>query len=202
MLNPSSPHYSELKIALDAEYQDDLENLDAIRLEINSRDFLARVAQTNASTAYLITSLLPFVYNPRSIIRRLYYPTLCPRSCANYTALMRTQTCELKPGYGSLFTIELSTVEAAAAFFDNLNLHKGPSLGSNLTLVQPYVQTVFFREKQWAASWGLQETIVRVSVGLEDRHALLETFLEAIRLVDQSTFGEADLAKTCEDDVT
>lgn len=48
MLNPSSPHYSELKIALDAEYQDDLENLDAIRLEINSRDFLARVAQTNA----------------------------------------------------------------------------------------------------------------------------------------------------------
>ena len=90
LLNPSSPHYNELKIALDAEDQDDLETLDAIRLEINSRDFLARVAQTNVSAAYLVTSLLPFVYNPRSMISRLYYPTLCPRSCANYTALMRT----------------------------------------------------------------------------------------------------------------
>ena len=202
MLNPSSPHYRELKTALGAEYQDDLENLDAIRLEVNSRDFLARVAQTNASAAYLVTNILPFVYNPRSTVNRLYYPTLCPRSCANYTALMRTPTRELTPGYGSLFTIELLTVEAAAAFFDHLNLHKGPSLGSNLTLVQPYVQTVFFREKQWAASWGLQETIVRVSVGLEDRQALLETFLEAIRLVDRSTFGEADLVKTCGEDVT
>lgn len=201
MLNPSSPHYNELKIALDAEYQDDLENLDAIRLEVNSRDFLPRVAQTNASAAYLVTNLLPLAHNPRSMIRRLYYPTLCPRSCANYTALMRTGTCEFNPGYGSLFTIELSTVEAAAAFFDNLNLHKGPSLGSHLTLVQPYVQTVFYKEKQWAASWGLQETIIRVSVGLEDRQALLETILIAIRLVDQSIFGEADLAKISKEDV-
>ena len=37
---------------------------------------------------------------------------------------------------------------------------------------------------------------------VEDRHALLETFLEAIRLADQSPSGEADMAKTCEDDVT
>lgn len=202
MLNPSSSHYSELKSVLDAEYQDDLENLDAIRLEVNSRDFLPRVAQTNASAAYLVTNLLPFARNPRSTISRLYYPTVCPRSCANYIALMRTRTREFNPGYGSLFTIELSTVEAAATFFDNLNLHKGPSLGSNLTLVQPYVQTVFYKEKQWAASWGLRETIIRVSVGLEDRQALLETFSEAIRLVDQSVFGEPDLAKTCKEGVT
>lgn len=110
---------------------------------------------------------------------------------------MRTPSREFTPGYGSLFTIELSTVEAAAAFFDSLNLHKGPSLGSNLTLVQPYVQTVFFREKQWAASWGLKETIVRVSVGLENRQALLETILASIRLVDRLTFGEDGLANAC-----
>lgn len=201
MLNASSPHYNELKPALDAEYQDDLESLDAVRLEINSRDLLPRVAQTDASAAYLVSKLLPLAYDPRSTITRLYYPTVCPRSRVNYTALMRTRTCEFTPGYGSLFTIELSTVEAAAAFFDNLNLHKGPSLGSNLTLVQPYVQTVFHKEKQWAASWGLRETIVRVSVGLEDRQALLESFLVAIRLVDQSVFGGADLVKTCKEDV-
>ena len=197
MLNPSSPRFSELKVVLEAEYQNDLENLDTIRLELNRRDFLRRVAQTNASAAYLVTNLLPFVCNTQSMISRLYYPTLCPRSCADYTALIRTRSCELDPGYGSLFTIELSTVEAAAAFFDNLNLHKGRSLGCNMTLVQPYVQTVFHKEKQWAAGWGLQERIIRVSVGLEDRQVLLETFLTTTRLVDQSIFGEDDLGEAC-----
>ena len=196
MLNPSSHHYTELKSAIDDEYQDDLEHLDALRLEINSRDLLPRVAQTNASASFLVANLLPFVKNPQSAISRLYCPILCPRSCANYTVLMRTPSSELIPGYGSLFTIEFSTVEAAATFFDHLNVHKGPSLGSNWTLAQPYVQTVFFKEKEWVASWGLQETIVRVSVGLEDKQALLETFLEAIQAVDQLRSSETGLART------
>ena len=201
MLNPSSPRYGELKVALDPEYHDDLEDLDAIRLEVNSRDFLHRVGRTNASAAYLVANLSPFASNTRSTISRIYYPTLCPRSCANYIALMRTRSCELDPGYGSLFTIELSTVEAAAALFDHLKLHKGPLLGCNVTLLQPYVQTVFHKEKQWAASWGLQESIIRVSVGLEDREALLETFLAAIRLVDWLFLGGVDLAKSGTEDI-
>ena len=89
------------------------------------------------------------------------------------------------PGYGGVFTLEFSTVDAAAAFFDASDVHKGPSLGANLTLMQPYVQTVFFKEKEWAARNGVKETIVRISIGLEDPQLLLETFRGAMAEADK-----------------
>lgn len=98
---------------------------------------------------------------------------------------MRPATPEFTPGYGGLFIIEFESVSAARAFFDTLEVHKGPSLGAHLTLAQPYVQTVFFREKEWAASYGLKETIVRISVGLEDESALVQTFERAVKKADE-----------------
>ena len=97
---------------------------------------------------------------------------------------MRPPTGDFTAGYGGLFTIEFESIAAASAFFNAANVHKGPSLGAHLTLLQPYVQTVFFKEKEWAARNGLKETIVRVSVGLEDMPALLETFKFAVHKAD------------------
>lgn len=45
------------------------------------------------------------------------------------------------------------------------------------------------------------ESISRVSVGLEEREAMLETFLMPIRVVDESDFGQVDLAGPCTDDI-
>ena len=50
-----------------------------------------------------------------------------------------------------------------------------------MTLLQPYVQTVFCKENAWAARHGLKETIIRVSVGLEAQEALLKAFQEAVQ---------------------
>lgn len=72
--------------------------------------------------------------------------------------------------------MEFVNVPTAAAFFNALNVHKGPSLGAQYTLAQPYVQTVFQSEKIWARKYGLKETIVRISVGLEDRVLLRNAF--------------------------
>lgn len=97
---------------------------------------------------------------------------------------MRPSTEDFEAGYGGLFTLEFTTIAAARTFFDAAEMHKGPSLGSNVTLLQPYVQTVFHKEKEWAASCGLKETIVRISVGLEDKEALLTSFKMAMKRVE------------------
>ena len=78
--------------------------------------------------------------------------------------------------------MQFENVEVASVFFNALNVHKGPSLGANITLVQPYVQTVFHKQKAWAVSCGLHESIVRVFVGLEDKEALLAAFTDALKV--------------------
>lgn len=52
---------------------------------------------------------------------------------------MRQPTEDFTPGFGGLFTMQFENVEVASVFFNALNVHKGPSLGANITLVQPYV---------------------------------------------------------------
>ena len=64
---------------------------------------------------------------------------------------------------------------------------QGAVAGANLTLAPPYVQPVFHKEGAWAAQYGLNETIVRIPVGLEDAEALLESFEVAVRKADGTT---------------
>ena len=97
---------------------------------------------------------------------------------------MRRPTPAFTPGFGGLFTLEFESVAVAAAFFDALEVCKGPSLGASVTLAQPYVQTVFQAEKEWAKGYGLSETIVRISVGLEDAEALGRVFERAVAVAD------------------
>ncbi|KAL4782540.1 pyridoxal phosphate-dependent transferase [Aspergillus varians] len=180
ILNPSSKFYSTFK-KLFSTYPNELYPRDAIQLEYNSRDFLPRAAKMNETAMHLVSSLYHHVSDPGSILTNIYYPAVC-WSIKNYRARLRPDTVDFTPGYGCLFTLEFASVESASRFFDALQVHKGPSLGGNLTLAQPYVQTVFFREKHWAARYGLKESIVRISVGLESVHDLLETFQHAIQV--------------------
>ncbi|KAL9597952.1 MAG: hypothetical protein Q9179_004091 [Wetmoreana sp. 5 TL-2023] len=107
----------------------------------------------------------------------------------NYQDRMRLDSPEFTPGFGGLFTLEFESETAASTFFNVLEIHKGPSLGVCVTLAQPYVQTVFARDKQWAASYGLSETIVRISVGLEDEKLLGRAFRRALRFADCTKSG-------------
>ena len=129
--------------------------------------------------------MIRHVVNPGSTINQVYYPTTC-WSIANFQARMRPPAPEFTPGYGGLFTVEFESVTAASAFFDSLDVHNGPSLGANVTLAQLYVQTVFTREKEWAVSYALSETIVRISIGLEDERALARTLERSVRRADKT----------------
>lgn len=188
ILNPSLPFYTQLKQSLDSIYVNELFGADSRVLEHNSRKFLARAGIMNRNAQHLVSVLSPFAGAPSSTLTHIYYPSTC-WSRANYEAHMRATTAEFTPGYGGLFTLEFESVLAAATFFDTLNVHKGPSLGAPVTLAQPYVQTVFMREKEWAASYGLSESIVRISVGLEDDQALAYEFMRALRLANRFKAG-------------
>ncbi|PPJ52302.1 hypothetical protein CBER1_09250 [Cercospora berteroae] len=198
VFNPSSRHYRDLKTRLNASYVNNLYVYDAIRLELNSRTFLERVACMNETAEYLVDYLRSLLARGarkssltqscgRSwdhILQAIHFPKGSPSMC-NYTQQMRPATAEFTPGYGCLFTIEFKTVDMAATFFDALEFNKGPSLGADFTLAQPYVQMVLQREKDWAASHGVRETIIRVSVGLEDKDFLLRRLqcaLDAARM--------------------
>ena len=65
-------------------------------------------------------------------------------------------------------------------FYDYLHISKGPSLGTNFTLVCPYTLLAHFDEIDFASSYGVDANLIRVSVGLEDYCDLKSIFSEAL----------------------
>lgn len=173
VLNPASPFYADLKAALPAEEEaSPLFERDALVLERNSRHFIERVGATNENALALVDWL-----RGRPEIARLWHPSLVCRE--HYESLMRPEG-----GYGSLFSLELAGGEpAATAFYDALELSKGPSLGTNFSLICPYTLLAHYRELDWAAERGLPRPLLRVSVGLEDPEDLRERFEAALASV-------------------
>jgi cystathionine gamma-synthase len=170
---------------LNGSYVNNLFIDDAVQLEYNSRDFLTRAATVNDTAEYLVDFLQPLVSDPNSVVSRVYYPKVC-WSKENYHKRMRPATEEFVPGYGGLFTIEFDTVASGSAFLDALDVHKGPSLGAHITLAQPYVQMVLQKKKEWAARHGLSETIIRISVGLENKEMLLNKIQTALLAAEKT----------------
>ncbi|KAG5930108.1 hypothetical protein E4U53_002300 [Claviceps sorghi] len=179
-LNPRSRYHERLRAALAAGYCCRLYGSDAIKLEANSRDMLARCAIMNSNALRLVSFLERFALDPKHPLTQVYHPSTSTWSRLNYEARMRPATAEFEPGYGSVFTLEFDTVASSERFFNALDVCKGPSIGANFTLALPYCQVVFAQEKEWAAQYGVRETIIRVSVGLEDARVLLDKFSAAI----------------------
>ncbi|OCK82085.1 cystathionine gamma-synthase, converts cysteine into cystathionine, partial [Lepidopterella palustris CBS 459.81] len=180
VLNPSSKIYPRLKSMFQKFYSNDFYNGDAEALEQNSRDYLSRSTILNKNALRLVEYFQAQAADPESSVVRVYYPTI-GWSAPNYKERMRPATEEFTPGYGCLFCVEFDTVEAIAAFYDNLNVHLGPHLGAHLTLAIPYVKILYGKELDWAAKYDLRETQIRISTGLEDTELLLEDFKVAVR---------------------
>lgn len=97
---------------------------------------------------------------------------------------MRSVTEDFTPGYGGFLSVDFHTVAAASAFFDELPFYKGPSFGGDITITIPYAQLVLQQEKAWASSHGLNETLVRISVGLEEKHTIVNCVKKALQAAD------------------
>jgi cystathionine gamma-synthase len=175
VLNPARKHYAALKERIEAMYENALFDNDAIFMERNSRDFQRRIREIDTNTEAVCDMLYAVSQqggDTSSPLMRVFYPKW--ESAANYAA------CKLPTGgFGGLFSVDFSSRPASEAFFDALPCFKGPSLGTNFTLACPYTIIAHYAELPWAASFGVNDTLVRVSVGLQDRAELLEAFRTA-----------------------
>lgn len=178
VLNPNSRYYATLKAAAAQEYEDTYWPEDVIFLERNSRDFMTRIDRINTNAEAICQVLLA---NPR--VKTVHYPKH-NTDRANYDA------CKLPGGgYGGLLSVVFHEKVDAMAFYDSIETAKGPSLGTNFTLTSPYVVLAHYAELEWAASLGVDPSLIRISVGLEETEELLEVFQSALRAAEQGSQG-------------
>jgi len=170
VLNPKGRHYKRLKEVLTTDYEDNHWCEDALFLERNSRDFVSRVERINKN-AEAIADILKS--HPR--IKQVYYPKYSP------TRPFYDNCRRPSGGYGGLLSVTFYTTRDAIESFDALEISKGPSLGTNFTLASPYTLLAHYGELEWAAGYGVEDSLVRVSVGLEETGELVETFRRALK---------------------
>ena len=64
-------------------------------------------------------------------------------------------------------------------FFDNLEICKGPNLGTNFTLCCPYTILAHYTELEFVESCGVSRWLLRVSIGTEPVEELWSRFERA-----------------------
>lgn len=209
-LNPTAPHYDAHKRALAETYEDAYYSTDALFMERNSRDFKKRVDKINKNAECLCDFLNAHTEKPVSnadpsstkpVIKKVFYPKYI--TPGNYEARMRRLAPSAssngsrngtvsatdqayEPGYGGLFSLTFTSLNASRAFFDTLKCCKGPSLGTNFTLASPYTLLAHYLELEWASHWDVEEGLVRVSVGLEEPETLIQWFSEAVQAAEEA----------------
>lgn len=172
ILNPGRRYYGALKAAMaEAAYEDTYWAEDVVFMERNSRDFVTRIDRVNANAEAICAAL-----EAHPLVTKIYYPKY-NESRPHYEA------CRLpKGGYGGLLSCTLKTQAHTIAFHDALETAKGPSLGTNFTLTSPYVILAHYHELDWAAGFGVDPNLLRISVGLEDN--LDEIFAKALKAAE------------------
>lgn len=184
VLNPLSRFYTPaLKPAFTKAFHNEFFEGDAQKLLSNSDDYLSRTTTLNRNAASLARLLSSHqASSSSSPIREVLYPLTSP-TLHNYQTFLLRPTPDFTPGYGCLLSVDFWTLDAAKAFYDNLQVHCGPHLGAHRTLALPFNATTFGADPVQAAyhaAYGARGTQVRVSVGLEDEGGLLEVFGEAL----------------------
>lgn len=183
MLNPNSAFYEQLKSVLATDFEDLYYPEDVVYMERNSRDFRARIKQVNDNaydiTEYLHSRSLEDVSSPAAgkAIKKVYYPRYITPEI--YAQAQRSPTLG-KGGFGGLFSVTFTSLAASKAFFDTIQCAKGPSLGTSFTLASPYTLLAHYNELDWAAQYGVDSGLVRISVGQEDTASLRLWFEEAV----------------------
>lgn len=169
ILNRNSPRYAELKAAQTALFEDLFYDEDAAVLARNAADFSERIERINRSTEILCDAL-----RAHPAVECIYYPKY--ETNPAFEAVRRPGG-----GYGGLFSMVLKdAARTSASYFNQLRVSKGPSLGTNFTLVCPYTLLAHYNELDWAESLGISRYLIRVSVGLEHTEDLLKRFLDGL----------------------
>jgi cystathionine gamma-synthase len=125
-------------------------------LERNSRDFVERMAASNANALELARFL-----RAHPAVGHVWYPGLDPTPVFDRVA---------KPGggFGAVLSfLPRDPARHSPRIYERLAVSRGISLGTKYSLVSPYVQLAHYRELDWAARCGISPYLLRVAVGTE-----------------------------------
>lgn len=179
IFNPNSRYYQSLKNFTQREYEDTYWPEDVIFMERNSRDFVSRIERINTNAEAICD-----VLRSHPAVKTIYYPKY-NESKPHY------EICKLPGGgYGGLISISFHGPAQAMAFYDAIDTAKGPSLGTNFTLASPYVLLAHYQELDWAAGYGVDPNLVRISVGLEETEAIVGVFRSALDVTMEKTISK------------
>lgn len=165
-----SSHYGELKAFFDDDCNGCNSKLyaqDAAILDEGSKSFEQRMKPVNA----VAQSLVDFLDNHEAI-EQVWYPS---KTTTGFYNLVKTE----KGGYGGLISFTLKNDKKIANFFDQLRISKGPSFGTEFSLICPYTLLAHYDELEWAEGCGVSRNLIRISVGLEGKQELINRFNEA-----------------------
>ncbi len=171
IINNQSKYCQRVKNLINASYENTFYGRDIDCLSANSIDFSDRMKYINQSTEIIIEYLLK-----DSSVEKVLYPELVCKS--EYDAIKKPNG-----GYGGLFSIILKDLQTAQIFYDNLSLCKGPSLGTNFTLVCPYIFLAHYNEMSDIEKHGIPRHLIRFSIGLEPTQDIIEDIENALSFI-------------------
>ncbi|KAF5379060.1 hypothetical protein D9615_005932 [Tricholomella constricta] len=184
VLNPGRRHYAALKAYLDSTFEDLYYDEDSLYMERNSRDFQRRIRIIDINTETVCDFLRAHSVAggaASGVIKEVFYPKYITRENYEHCRIVSPGT---EGGFGGLFSLTFTSATASQAFFDALPCYKGPSLGTNFTLACPFTILAHYTELDWAAQYGVEEGLVRISVGMEEAQALLRSFEVALKAAE------------------
>jgi O-acetylhomoserine (thiol)-lyase len=108
-------------------------------------------------------------------VRKVYYPGLADHP-------QHRLASELFKGYGGLMSIELADGIDCFDFLNRLKLVISSShLGDNRTLAIPIAHTIYWEMgPERRKEMGIAESLIRLSIGIEDLEDLIEDFRQAL----------------------
>jgi len=171
-IRTDSPFAETLResFAADAEESAPLYIGDAEVLLSNIKGYARRMKAVNTNGLELAAWLAD-----HPAVAQVWHPSLTTRE--NYDAV-RTKS----GGYGGLLSFILKNPKKTPKVYDSLRLCKGPSFGTEFTLVCPYVMLAHYHELEWAEACGVPANLLRVSCGVEAFETIKAAFEEALAL--------------------
>jgi cystathionine gamma-synthase len=171
ILNPLSDFAQTLKPDIEASLVQPYQR-DCQRMAFCIRDYDDRVAIVSANTRKLIA------YFQNSPVIAKVYSAL---DMDDYPHFMRIRKhADALPGL-----INITFKKDFIQYYDRINLPKGPSLGTNFTLLMPYVLMAHYENtttpegRVLLGDMGLEPEMLRVSVGIEPVDQIIEVLAAA-----------------------
>ncbi|KAG5795824.1 hypothetical protein H9Q69_005147 [Fusarium xylarioides] len=180
IVNPNSPHYEKLYDAISSRYETVScfpEDISVLRE--NSINMVDRVQKADANALRVMSV---FINHPA--VARVNHPSRDEEFFENYERHRRPNG-----GYGNVFSVVFRNRGSAEHFYDNLDICKGSSFGTNFTLAIPFVQLAAYNVQESFEKYGVPKHIIRISVGLEDPREICAKMREALREVDSFEVG-------------